>query len=90
LADLINKKPSYLPAYRNIGVTFSDLGMHEQAVQYWQRATVYDSTGDYDYNIGINFANRGQVNVAKDWYIKAAKKGKPEAIGILKANGVQY
>ena len=90
LADLINKKPSYLPAYRNIGVTFSDLGMHEQAVQYWQRATVYDSTGDYDYNIGINFANRGQVNVAKDWYVKAAKKGKPEAIEILKANGVQY
>ena len=90
LADLINKNPSYLPAYRNIGVTFSDLGMHEQAVQYWQRATVYDSTGDYDYNIGINFANRGQVNVAKDWYVKAAKKGKPEAIEILKANGVQY
>jgi tetratricopeptide (TPR) repeat protein len=90
LSDLINKKPSYLPAYRNIGVTFSDLGMHEQAVQYWQRATVYDSTGDYDYNIGINFANRGQVNVAKDWYVKAAKKGKPEAIEILKANGIQY
>jgi tetratricopeptide (TPR) repeat protein len=90
LADLINKKPNYLPAYRNIGVTFSDLGMHEQAVQYWQRATVYDSTGDYDYNIGINFANRGQLNVAKDWYVKAAKKGKPEAIEILKANRVQY
>jgi tetratricopeptide (TPR) repeat protein len=90
LDDLIKKKPSYLPAYRNIGVTFTDLGQNDQAVQYWQRATVYDSTGDYDYNIGINFANRGQLNVAKDWYIKAAQKGKPEAVQILKNNGVKY
>ncbi len=90
LDDLIRKQPSYLPAYRNIGVTFSDLGRHNEAVQYWQRATVYDSTGDYDYNIGINFANRGQVNVAKDWYVKAARKGKPEAVQILKQNGVSF
>lgn len=90
LDDLIKKQPSYLPAYRNIGVTFSDLGMHDQAVQYWQRATVYDSTGDYDYNIGINFSNRARIAEAKDWYIKAARKGKPEAIQILKQNGVVY
>jgi tetratricopeptide (TPR) repeat protein len=90
LDDLIKKQPSYLPAYRNIGVTFSDLGMHDQAVQYWQRATVYDSTGDYDYNIGINFSNRARIAEAKDWYIKAARKGKPEAIQILKQNGIAY
>ena len=79
-----------MPAYRNIGVSFSDLNMHDQAVQYWQKATVYDTTGDYDYNIGINFANRGKIDIAKEWYVKAAKKGKPDAIQILKNNGVKY
>ena len=90
LDELINKKPSYLPAYRNIGVTLTELGLNEDAVNYWQRATVYDSTGDYDYNIGINFANRGKLDVAKEWYVKAAKKGKPEAVQMLKQNGVQF
>ena len=90
LEELIKKAPSYLPAYRNIGVSFSDLNMHDQAVQYWQKATVYDTTGDYDYNIGINFANRGKIDIAKEWYVKAAKKGKPDAIQILKNNGVKY
>ncbi|MCP9769704.1 hypothetical protein EGI22_17510 [Lacihabitans sp. LS3-19] len=90
LEELINKSPSYLPAYKNIGVTFSDLNQNEKAVEYWQRATVYDTTGDYDYNIGINYANRGKIEVAKDWYIKAAKKGKPEAIQILKNNGIAF
>jgi protein O-mannosyl-transferase len=90
LDELIKKQPSYLPAYRNIGVTFSDLGMNDQAVEYWQRATVYDTTGDYDYNIGINYANRGRLEIAKDWYIKAARKGKPEAVQILKQNRISY
>ena len=89
LKELIEKAPDYLPAYRNIGVTFSDLGRHDEAVEYWQKATIYDTTGDYEYNIGINYAMRGRPELAKDWYIKAAKKGKPDAINILKTNGIK-
>jgi protein O-mannosyl-transferase len=90
LEELLNKNSSYLPAYRNIGVTLSEIGNHEKAVDYWKKATVYDTTGDYEYNIGINYANRGQIEMAKDWYIKSAKKGKPEAQNILRNNGVQW
>jgi protein O-mannosyl-transferase len=90
LDKLISLAPSYLPAYRNIGVSLSELGENDKAVEYWQRAIVYDTTGDYEYNIGINYANRGKIEVAKEYYIKAAKKGKPEAIQILKNNGVSF
>lgn len=90
LEDLIGKNPSYLPAYRNIGVTLSDLGRHYEAVEYWKKAISFDKTGDYEYNIGINFAMRGQLDTAKEWHIKAAKKGKLEAQQILKTNGVIY
>jgi tetratricopeptide (TPR) repeat protein len=90
LDELIKKAPSYLPAYRNIGVSLSDLARNDEAVQYWQRAAVYDSTGDYEYNIGINYSIRGRIDIAKDWYLKAAKKGKPEAVTILKNNGVKF
>jgi len=90
LEELIRKNPSYLPAYRNIGVSLSDLGRHNEAVEYWKKAIAFDNTGDYEYNIGINFAMRGQLDVAKEWYIKAAKKGKLEAQQILKTNGVVF
>ena len=90
LDKLISLAPSYLPAYRNIGVSLSELGKNDKAVEYWQRATVYDTTGDYEYNIAIHYANRGKIEVAKEYYIKAAKKGKPEAIQILKNNGVSF
>lgn len=90
LKELIEKAPDYLPAYRNIGVSLSELGRNDEVVAYWQRATVYDTTGDYEYNIGINYALRGKTDIARDWYIKAARKGKVDAINILKTNGVKY
>lgn len=88
LNELIEKAPQYLPAYKNIGVTYIDLNLNDKAIEYWKRASVRDSTGDYEYNIGINFASREDVETAKQWYIKAARKGNANARGILKDNGI--
>jgi protein O-mannosyl-transferase len=90
LKKLLAVAPNYMPAYRNLGVTYSDLGRHNEAVALWEKATIYDSSGDYEYNIGINYANRGQIETAKSWYIKSAKKGKKDAVAILKNNNIVY
>jgi tetratricopeptide (TPR) repeat protein len=88
LKELIEKAPHYGPAYKNLGVTYVDLKQDDNAVEYWRRATVRDSTGDFEYNIGINYANRNDIETAKQWYIKSAKKGNANARTILKNNGV--
>jgi len=88
LKDLIEKAPQYLPAYKNLGVTYVDLKQDNNAVEIWKRASVRDSTGDYEYNIGINHSLRNDIEAAKQWYIKAAQKGNVNAKGILKNNGV--
>jgi tetratricopeptide (TPR) repeat protein len=88
LKELIEKAPQYGPAYKNLGVTYVDLKQDDNAVEYWRRATVRDSTGDFEYNIGINYANRNDIETAKQWYIKSAKKGNANARTILKNNGI--
>ncbi|HEY1055661.1 MAG TPA: tetratricopeptide repeat protein, partial [Emticicia sp.] len=88
LKELIEKAPQYGPAYKNLGVTYVDLKQDDNAVEYWRRATVRDSTGDFEYNIGINYASRNDIETAKQWYIKSAKKGNANARNILKNNGV--
>lgn len=88
LKDLIEKAPQYLPAYKNLGVTYVDLKQDNNAVEIWKLASVRDSTGDYEYNIGINHSLRNDIEAAKQWYIKAAQKGNTNAKTILKNNGV--
>ena len=69
-------------------MTYVDLKQDAKAIEYWTRASVRDSTGEYEYNIGINYANQGKIDIAKDWYIKSAKKGYSNAKTILQNNGV--
>ncbi len=90
LKQLIEEAPDYLPAYRNLGVSYSDLGKHDDAVKLWEKAAQMDNSGDYEYNIGINYAMRNRINDAKPWYVKAARKGKKEAIDILRKNGESF
>lgn len=90
LVILLKDNPSYLPAYKNIGVSLTELGRNDEAVRYWEKAAAFDKVGDFEYNIGVNHAIRGNIPEAQKWYIKAAKKGKPEAINILKERGVSY
>jgi tetratricopeptide (TPR) repeat protein len=90
LKQLIQEHPDYLPAYKNIGVSLGELGRNDETVAYWMKAAELDSSGDYEYNIGINFANRNLIQAAIPWYQKAAKKGKKEAIDLLTQNGVSW
>lgn len=90
LKALIKKAPDYLPAFKNIGVTFSELGRNAETITFWERAAELDPSGDYEYNIGINYANQNRVSEAISWYQAAAKKGKQEAIDLLTQNGVDY
>lgn len=90
LKELIIKYPDYLPAYRNLGITLGELGRNDETVALWEQATQYDNSGDYEYNIGINYASRNQVDKAVTYYQRAARKGKKEAIDLLNQNGVAY
>ncbi len=90
LEALIAKNPDYLTAYRNIGVTYVDLKQDQKAVEYWQKAAEKDKTGEYEYNIGINYVTRGDIKTATEWYIKSAREGNANAKGILEKNGVKY
>ncbi|MGR3811513.1 tetratricopeptide repeat protein [Jiulongibacter sp. NS-SX5] len=90
LKGIINDHPDYLPAYQNIGVSLSELGRHDETISFWEKAAELDASGDYEYNIGINYANRNMVDRAIPWYQKAAKKGKSEAVDILTRNGVEF
>jgi protein O-mannosyl-transferase len=90
LKALIEKAPDYLPAFKNIGVTLTELGRNVETIKYWEKAAVLDTSGDYEYNIGINYANQNRVAEAIPWYQKAARKGKQEAIDLLTNNGVAF
>jgi protein O-mannosyl-transferase len=90
LKSLLEKNPEYLPAYRNIGVSLSELKQFDKAIEYWTKACQYDNTGDFEFNIGVNYALQGKTLTAIDWYKKAAKKGKLEAQEYLKSIGVSY
>lgn len=90
LDALLTKNPDYLTAYRNIGVTYVDLKQDDKAVSYWKKGAERDNTGEYEYNIGINYVARGDIKTATEWYIKSAKEGNANAKGILEKNGVKY
>jgi tetratricopeptide (TPR) repeat protein len=90
LDGLIAKNPDYLTAYRNAGVTFVDLKQNDKAIEYWQKAAQKDKTGEFEYNIGINYVLRGDIKTGTEWYIKSAKEGNANAKGILDKNGVKY
>ena len=90
LDALIAKNPNYLTAYRNIGVSYVDLKQNDKAIEYWQKAAQKDATGEFEYNIGINYALRADIKTATEWYIKATKEGNTNAKGILDKNGVKY
>jgi protein O-mannosyl-transferase len=65
-------------------------GRNVETIKYWEKAAVLDTSGDYEYNIGINYANQNRVAEAIPWYQKAARKGKQEAIDLLTNNGVAF
>ncbi len=90
LKAIIKKAPDYLPAYKNIGVTLTQLGRNVETISFWEKAATLDPSGDYEYNIGINYANQNRVIEAIPWYQKAARKGKSEAIDLLTKNGVAF
>ena len=90
LKQLILQHPDYLPAYKNIGLSLDQLGRQEETIAYWKQAAEQDPSGDFEYNIGINYAARQLINQAIPWYQKAAKKGKKEAIDLLNQNGVAF
>jgi len=90
LQALIEKNPDYLTAYRNIGVTFVELKQDQNAIEYWKKGALKDNTGEYEYNIGINYVSRGDIKTATEWYIKSAREGNANAKGILEKNGVKY
>jgi len=89
LDALLTKNPDYLTAYRNIGVTYVDLKQDDKAVSYWKKGAERDNTGEYEYNIGINYVARGDIKTATEWYIKSAKEGNANEKGILEKNGVK-
>jgi TPR repeat protein len=66
------------------------LKKYQKAVKYWQKATLKESIGEYEYNIGVNYVARSDIKTATEWYIKAAKEGNVYAKGILEKNGVKY
>lgn len=90
LQALLVKNPDYLVAYRNIGVSYVDLKQNDNAVEYWKKGAEKDTTGEYEYNIGINYVSRGDIKTATEWYIKSAREGNANAKGILEKNGVKY
>ena len=90
IKELLIKNPDYLVAYRNIGVSYVDLKQNDKAVEYWKKGAEKDATGEYEYNIGINYVSRGDINTATEWYIKSAREGNANAKGILEKNGVKY
>ena len=90
LKALIEKATDYLPAFKNIGVTLSQLGRNAETIIFWEKVAALDSSADYEYNIGINYANQNRVSDAIPWYQKVSRKGKEEAIDLLSRNGVSY
>lgn len=90
LDALLSKNSDYLTAYRNIGVTYVDLKQDDNAIEYWKKGAERDKTGEYEYNIGINYVSRGDIKTATEWYIKSAKEGNANAKDILEKNGVKY
>jgi protein O-mannosyl-transferase len=90
LEELLKKAPNYLPAYKNIGVSLVELGQWQKATEFWQKAATIEQNGSYEYNIGIAYATHGDINTAKDWYLKSAKKGDTNAKSILEKNGVKF
>lgn len=90
LKELLLKYPDYLPAYRNLGISLSELGRNEETVTLWEKAAAIDPSGDYEYNIGINYASRNMIDKAIGYYQRAARKGKKEAIDLLNQNGSSF
>jgi protein O-mannosyl-transferase len=90
LQALLIKNPDYLAAYRNIGVSYVDLKQDDKAIEYWKKGAEKDATGEYEYNIGINYVSRGDIKTATEWYIKSAREGNANAKGILEKNGIKY
>lgn len=90
LQELYKKAPDHHATIRNLGVTLIDLGRWQEAVDVWTQGAALQKDGSYEYNIGLQYANHGNIDLAKEWYIKSARKGYSFAKEILDKNGVPY
>jgi protein O-mannosyl-transferase len=90
LRELYKKAPEHQPTIRNLGVTLKDLGQWQETVQIWSKGAPLQSDGSFEYNIGLIYANNGDIENTKSWYIKSARKGYKIAQDILAKNGVVY
>jgi protein O-mannosyl-transferase len=90
LRELYKKAPEHHPTIRNLGVTLKDLGQVQETIDLWAKSAPLQADGSYEYNIGLIYANRGDIENTKAWYIKSARKGYKIAQEILTKNGVTY
>ncbi len=90
LRELYKKAPEHQPTIRNLGVTLKDLGQVQETIDLWSKSAHLQSDGSYEYNIGLIYANSGDIENTKSWYIKSARKGYKIAQEILTKNGVAY
>jgi protein O-mannosyl-transferase len=90
LQELYKKAPDHQPTVRNLGVTLKDLGQWQETVKIWAKGAPNQPDGSFEYNIGLIYANQGDIENTKSWYIKSARKGYKIAQEILVKNGVAY
>lgn len=83
-------KPKDTDYYQLMGNCYIKTTDWLKGIEYWKKGTVRDSTGNFEYNIGIQYALHGDLATTREWYIKAARKGQQGAIEILKKNGDKF
>ncbi|MFN8353618.1 MAG: M56 family metallopeptidase [Spirosomataceae bacterium] len=89
LEKALTLEPKSVLIYKNLGVAFDELGEWQKTISIWQKATKLfpEEAGSFEYNIGLRFAQHGQVEEGLKWLKEAARNGSTEAIAILKERG---
>ena len=76
--------------YKNLGVAYDHSGNWQKAIEIWKQAsTLFPSEpGEFDFNIGLKYAQHQQIDEGLKWIKLGAKKGSISAIDALKAKGL--
>ncbi len=76
--------------YQLLGNCYIKTPEWQKGIEYWKKGAELLDDGQFEFNIGIQYAIHGDLESTREYYKKAARKGNQGAIVILNKNGDSF
>lgn len=89
LEKAIRLDPKAIIAYKNLGVAYKSIGKWQEAIRIWKKGAEVDlKDGSFDYNIGLEYGQHGDIDSGIRSMRSAVAKGDSNAPEFLTQRGI--